>query len=330
MRDIGEQRRNLYVSIGLTAIVGFLLGHFLFPTTSTLIKTDDCNKRYALMRSDLDCTTANEDFQRVTKIQDSLNDYIERARAGGKASRVSVFFRDLSSRRWAAVEKSQEYAPGSLLKLPLAIAYYKLAEVEPEVLEQSFIYTPSGTDENSIENFKPITKLTPGNSYTIDQLIEHMIRYSDNEATLLLNSSIDQRFLKKVFSDFGVHIPTAGGGEVNFLTIENYSAILRSLYLGSYLDIDNSQKLLTLLSQTSFTQGIASGVPDGVLVAHKFGERAVVDEKTQKQVSAELHDCGIIYKKDDPYILCLMTEGTSYDNLTKVLSDISKLVYEEK
>lgn len=328
MRGIGEQRRNLYVSIGLTAIVGFLLGHFLFPTTSVLVKTDDCNKRYALMRSDLDCTTANEDFQRVAKIQDNLNVYIEQARSGGKASRVSVFFRDLSSRRWAAVEKSQEYAPGSLLKLPLAIAYYKLAEVEPQILEQSFTYTPSGIDENSIENFKPITKLVPGNSYTIEQLIEHMIKYSDNEATMLLNSTIDQRFLKKVFSDFGVHIPASGGGEVNFLTIENYASILRALYLGSYLNIDNSQKLLALLTQTSFTQGIASGVPDGVLVAHKFGERAVIDKISQKQVSAELHDCGIVYKKDNPYILCVMTEGNSYNALTETLSAISKLIYD--
>lgn len=330
MRGIWEQKRSLYVGIGLTAIAGFLLGHFLFPTTSTLIKTDDCNKRYALLRSDLDCTTANEDFQRVAKIQDSLNVYIERARASSKASRVSVFFRDLSSRRWAAVEKSQEYAPGSLLKLPLAIAYYKLAEVEPQVLEQPFIYTPSAIDENSIENFKPITKLVPGNSYTVEQLIEHMIKYSDNEATVLLNASIDQRFSKKVFSDFGVHIPASGGGEVNFLTIENYASILRALYLGSYLNIDNSQKLLTLLTQTSFTQGIASGIPDGTPVAHKFGERTVIDKDTGQEISAELHDCGIIYKKDSPYILCVMTEGKSYNDLALIISGISKLTFENE
>lgn len=328
MSEVDAQKMKLYASIGVVAIVGFSLGHFLFPTKTAVVSTDDCNKRYTLLRSDLDCTTANEDFERITKIQDNLNTYIDEARASGKVSRVSVFFRDLSSRRWAAVEKSQEYAPGSLLKLPLAIAYYKLSEVEPQILEQSFIYTPKKIDENDRENFKPTTTLVPGNSYTVDQLIEHMIKYSDNEATVLLNSSIDQRFLKKVFNDFGVHIPTQGGGEVNFLTIENYSSILRSLYLSSYLNIDDSQKLLTLLTQTSFTQGIASGVPEGTLVAHKFGERTVQDEKTEINMSAELHDCGIVYKKDDPYILCLMTEGSSYDNLTKVLSDISKQIYE--
>ena len=157
-----------------------------------------------------------------------------------------------------------------------------------------------------------------------------MIKNSDNEAAMLLGNSIDKTFLEKVFSDLNIILPKEGGGEQNFITAERISSLMRALYLASYLNVDNSQKLLSLMSQTSFTQGIVSGIPSSSTVAHKFGEREVIDMDTKKAVSAELHDCGIVYKEDHPYVLCVMTEGATYEHLANILSDISKLVYESE
>lgn len=183
---------------------------------------------------------------------------------------------------------------------------------------------------NDMEKFKPKNTLTPGNKYTVETLIEHMIMDSDNDVTILLNNSIDQGFLRKVFSDLNISLPTSGGSEQNFVGVERISSMLRALYLASYLNADNSQKLLSLMSQTSFSVGIAAGVPNNTPVAHKFGEREVIDMDTKKVVSAELHDCGIVYNSDRPYILCVMTEGAAYDHLTNILSDISKIIYESE
>ncbi len=329
----GKSSQSLFllavVALGSLA-VGFVATRYIFSSNTDYLSTEECAKKYSFLRNDLDCNAVDDDYARVNKIQDSLNAYIQQQKTEGNVTRVSVFFRDLSSRRWAAVGKDERYAPGSMLKVVLAIAYLKLSEIEPKILTQEYTYKPNDVSMNDMEKFKPKNTLTPGNKYTVETLIEHMIMDSDNDVTILLNNSIDQGFLRKVFSDLNINLPTSGGSEQNFVGIERISSMLRALYLASYLNADNSQKLLSLMSQTSFVEGIAAGVPNNTPVAHKFGEREVIDMDTKKVVSAELHDCGIVYKSDRPYILCVMTEGATYDHLTNILSDISRMVYESE
>lgn len=311
-------------------LVGFAAAKYLLPASPDALTVEECAKKYSFLRNDLDCNAVDDDYERVNRIQDDLNSYINKQKSDGKVTRVSVFFRDLTSRRWAAVGKDERYAPGSMLKVVIAIAYFKLSEIEPQILSREYTYNPTEASLNDIEKYKPKNKLVRGNSYTVEMLIEHMIKDSDNDVTLLLNSSIDQTFLRKVFSDLNITLPTSGSSELNFVGVERISSMLRALYLASYLNADNSQKLLTLMSQTSFSEGIASGVPPHTPVSHKFGEREIIDMDTKKSVSAELHDCGIVYKENHPYILCVMTEGSTYEHLATILSDVSKMVYESE
>lgn len=64
-------------------------------------------------------------------------------------------------------------------------------------------------------------------------------------------------------------------------------------------------------------------MPASVKVAHKFGERLLEDSTRQ------LHDCGIVYYPENPYLICIMTHGNVYENLEKTIQDISKMVYKE-
>ena len=84
------------------------------------------------------------------------------------------------------------------------------------------------------------------------------------------------------------------------------------------------QKVLDLLSQSTFIQGIVAGVPEGVKVAHKFGEAEGVD-KEGKVVTHILNDCGIVYKPESPYILCIMIEGEDYSQMEKVFKITNRL-----
>lgn len=63
-------------------------------------------------------------------------------------------------------------------------------------------------------------------------------------------------------------------------------------------------------------------MPKDVEIAHKFGQRDV-DGVGLKQ----LHDCGIVYHPDGPYLLCVMTRGFDYDILSNVIGEISKRTY---
>ena len=81
------------------------------------------------------------------------------------------------------------------------------------------------------------------------------------------------------------------------------------------------------MAKSNFKEGIVGGVPEGVRVANKFGEVAAINPANNNVEKVELHDCGIVYREKDPYSICIMTEGTNFDDLSKVIGDISKIIW---
>ena len=229
---------------------------------------------------------------------------------------------------------SELYTPASLNKVPLMMAYYKIAEANPAILSQNITYT-GATNDDDIEEIKSAVQLTPGTTYTVEELIEHMIRYSDNNAAnLLLQYLTDTSNLSAyvaVFSDLGADQTVLSEntdnatttGDTDNMTVGEYSVFLRALYNAAYLDRDDSERALQLLSETDFTEGIESGVPNGVLVAQKFGEVRLVSS-SGTLLGKELHNCGIVYYPDHPYLLCIMTKATG-DNIPALESDIASI-----
>lgn len=120
--------------------------------------------------------------------------------------RISFFYKDLSTASWVGIGENEKYIPASLLKIPIAIAYYKLAEVDPALLEQKI--TPTGPDQNDQRNIKSDTTITIGQSYTVNQLISVMLTDSDNNA---LQALYDFRHsaLQGIFLDIKEQFPTA-------------------------------------------------------------------------------------------------------------------------
>ncbi len=84
-----------------------------------------------------------------------------------------------------------------------------------------------------------------------------------------------------------------------------------------------SSRALELLTKTAFNDGLRAGVPENIEVAHKFGERILPNNIQQ------LHDCGIVYIPNKPYLLCIMTRGKDMHTLQGVIEEISSSVYAE-
>ena len=76
-----------------------------------------------------------------------------------------------------------------------------------------------------------------------------------------------------------------------------------------------------MLSEVKFNKGILNGVPENILVAHKFGEMQTVEGERQ------FHDCGIVYYPKHPYLLCVMTRGQNWDELSSTIGETSKEIY---
>jgi len=325
------------VLVALFALIIFFAGLFLGhknPGLKNPAAIDSlvsvCKNDYAFINPDIACDLAQENsLETVQALELNIREFIASSKKGNKAINISVFFRDLTSKKWVGVDQNENYAPASLMKLPLAVAYFKLAEAQPDIFSHKMTYQGAAT-LNEMQDIKPDEMLVLGKEYSVQELLDHMIIYSDNGPVDELNGFISQDFLNKVFSDLGVRIPSgvSDGSQIDFLSPRAYAEIFRALYNSSYLARPSSEKVLELLNQAKFKDGLVAGLPSGINVSHKFGERNIFD-KSGALVADELHDCGIIYYPERPYILCVMTKGKNFDDLKNIIKEISRITYNE-
>ncbi len=272
----------------------------------------------------LECSDlAPSNRAKMVILEKKLHDFISQVKAEKRASHVSIYFRDLSNGPWIGIGENDSYSPASLLKVPIMIAALKKAEKEHGFLHEKITYTKH-TDDTTSPNITDHALIQTGNSYTVDELINSMIAYSDNEAKNLLLMNIQESFLNKVYSDLGIDIPGERTPD-DFMSVKDYSSFFRILYNATYLNKTMSEKALEYLSKSNFKKGLPGKLPKDIIVAHKFGERGLAQSNVK-----QLHDCGIVYNPGAPYILCVMTRGENFDELTSVIAEDSLLVYENR
>lgn len=250
----------------------------------------------------------------------SIEEYIKTEKSDGRIAEAAVYFRDLSEGPWFGVDEDAEFVPASLMKLPLAMWFFKDSETHPQALDAEIdFFAPGGT---TVSRFPAQQELVPGTRYTIRELIRFLVAESSNEASKILAEYAGLANRNTVFAD--LDMPLVVPENDYQIDVRTYAAFFRVLYNASYLSRASSDELLSLMAEASFREGLVRGVPSGTRVAHKFGEYpgAVGDPDVQ------LHDCGVVYAPEQPYVLCVMTRGNDYENLTKVISQVSRMVYE--
>jgi len=204
------------------------------------------------------------------------------------------------------------------------MAYFREAELNPPILNSTLLYNNAVNQQVNSLAFDLPTNLKVGTYYPINQLMQSMIANSDNGAETLLIDNVDHTILDQAYIDLGIRSPDTVTGDYT-LSPAQYINFLRILYNATYLSERYSEISLSLMSQSTYHDGISAGVPQGTEVAQKYGER--VDASSTTIQAIELHDCGIVYAPNDPYALCIMTKGNDLTKLTSILKGISSLVY---
>lgn len=150
-----------------------------------------------------------------------------------------------------------------------------------------------------------------------------MAAYSDNNATKLLNENAKINDFIKTFTD--LNMPEPNVSERNYdISAKNISEFFIVFYYATYISKVNSEYAMELLTECDFKEGMLKELPATVKVAHKFGEWG--DNRMNLH---ELHETGIVYFQNKPYLLTVATKGNNSKDLSTVISKISKLVYDE-
>ena len=275
---------------------------------------------YQFIRPLILVDNSNVTYPELDDLKKIINAHISQAKQTLKVEDVSVYYRDMVTGKWTGINENDLYAPSSMLKVGILMAYLKAAVTNPDVLNQMLSYAPT---DDSGQFFKP-NQLSAG-KYSVKDLLVQMIEQSDNDAVTALNNANPQE-LVDVFNTLGIPYPNNNTPK-NFMSPEIYSRVFRSLYNATYLPDVYSEEAFKLLTLTSFNQGLVSGVSTSTVVAHKFGEQTNTTA-SGAVVDRELHDCGIVYYPDHPYFLCVMTKGQDFPTLANVIGNISESVFD--
>ncbi|MDQ5951658.1 MAG: beta-lactamase class, partial [Patescibacteria group bacterium] len=173
--------------------------------------------------------------------------------------------------------------------------------------------------------YPPERLIKKGETYTMKQLMERMIIDSDNFAYELIIAEMDQSILIQVYNDLDIDIVklNAEDPDGNILSVKDYPGFFRVLFNASYLSRKNSEEALEMLSKSAYDQGLVAGTPPDTLVAHKYGERFFSFSGIH-----QLHDCGVVYNRKSPYLLCIMTKGNDFEQLEKFIQDTTRIIDE--
>lgn len=319
MANIGKNLKFLVI-IPTLLLSGFFVGFTISNSRNS------CDIRtFKYINPDLVC----EDKLVISKkgyfeLKSQIQDYIDKKVKQKQISHFSLYFRDLQNGPTLGINEHEKFSPASLLKIPVLLTYLNLQVDNPDILNTEVGFNNVYSSLN--QYFPPKFSAKENTPYKISELLNFMIKYSDNNSYYVLRTYLNQNYpkedlVKLTYIDLGIADPRDINEQT--LSVKAYSSIFVQLYHSSFFQNKNlSEQALNLLVDTDFKEGLVSGVPEDIKIAHKFGERAL-------EGSDQLHDCGIVYYPGNPYLLCIMTRGPEFYLLSQVIGEVSKMVYDE-
>lgn len=236
--------------------------------------------------------------------------------------RLSVYFKDLNNGMSVSYQPYRKFSPASLMKVPIMLAVFKKEEREPGFLNKQLTYLEE--QGGRVPNLDGVA-YADGQAYSVLQLTENMIEFSDNVAVPMLLELMGIKEVKNVEEDLGVKISLEVSEMDSAISIKSYSSFFRVLYNCSYLSRENSMKALEFLSKSHYNGGIRKAVPKEIKVAHKYGQRDISSyvKEVEDLKTDQLHHVGIVYRPHKPYLLGIMLKN---DRGLEELQDVLYLV----
>ena len=233
---------------------------------------------------------------------------------------VSVYVENFRNGAYMGINEKNGFFPASLIKLPVAILITK--KIEDGKLSFDTMLEIEDSDRTSSygELYKTEEKQLP-----VRILLEKMMKESDNTAFRVLLHEVDVEDFQLVLDYYNIEVNADfQDGETakhpNLLSPKAMSTLFSSLYFSTVLEPDNSEYLLSLLSDSAFDAGKAANIPSDVTMAHKFGETYYGDFRY-------FHDCGIIYINESRVFYCIMTKDLDEKQATEAIGSIVNEIY---
>jgi beta-lactamase class A len=102
----------------------------------------------------------------------------------------------------------------------------------------------------------------------------------------------------------------------NTTTARGLEILMTAIADGKAVDTASSQKMIAILEEQHFNEGIPAGLPPGTRVAHKTGEITKIH-----------HDAAIVYAPR-PFVLVILVRGLAdQKDSAALMADVTKMLY---
>ena len=201
------------------------------------------------------------------------------------STNAGVYFTDVDEEYWFGIGEENKYHTASTVK-PVYCQYLLSAGVDLET--EITLQQVSRTSSTGKLNWDDI-----GTTFTVGELIEYSIRYSDNQAHRLLYETFGIEGYNKYVANFGSGgLPMDEEYEWSRVTPKKLSRVMLEIHRYS---AENSI-LIDHLKNTAFNSQIPAGTK--YETAHKYGSNCGTDG---------YHDTAIVYAPERAYVLTIMT-----------------------
>jgi beta-lactamase class A len=264
----------------------------------------------------------------------SLRTQFEKIARDAGTEQVGVAFHDYETHQSWSWHGDLWFHAASTIKVPVLLGVYGAIH-EGLLIEDSRVHVRnrffSVVDGSRfrVEDANSDVQGAIGRTLKVQELAHHMIATSSNLATNLLIDVLGLEAIQRILEPLhlgGIELRRGVEDELawqaglnNRVTANGLLQALRLIVEEEAYSATVSRRMLDILHQQRFKDGIPAGLPEGARVAHKTGE-----------ISTAAHDAGIVFLPDrEPYVLAVLTQWPpEAGRRRETIAHISQSVFE--
>ncbi|MFH1648674.1 MAG: serine hydrolase [Patescibacteria group bacterium] len=234
-----------------------------------------------------------------------------RNKIGNESGSFGLFIKDLDTNEEYSVNSNEKFYGASLYKIPLAAAV--ITKIEAEDLSYNTIVSYERRDYS--DGTGSISESSYGTNFSVSELLDYLMRQSDNVAQMMLERTVTEIYLSEIFKDL------SSESDENTFYIDNTTYprevvnILEIMFYKDYISENNKTLLKNFMYPTLFDDRITPSLKNQLTFYHKIGSWP-----------DSWHDCGIVTNGDKDVIVCLMSKDTNYESFLNVSSYVGSFI----
>jgi hypothetical protein len=139
-------------------------------------------------------------------------------------------------------------------------------------------------------------------------------KHSDNAVFMSMRKFLGDEEIQGYIDSLGMKDTDLKSNETSAYDM---GLILTKLWKGELMNTSNRDEMLSFLTDTDFENWIRAGIPEEVVVSHKYGRETHI-----------INDAGIILAEKEPFVLVILSEGIIDSEANEVIPQISSVVWD--